>query len=73
MIEFERIFVGNDSNIVNVTNNTITIPNHFYVTGEKIEYTCPGIGITQSIGIAQTTFPSTGVTTTFFYHKLDYL
>ena len=61
---FERIFVGNDSNIVNVTNNTITIPNHFYVTGEKIEYTCPGIGITQSIGIAQTTFPSTGVTTT---------
>ena len=61
---FERIFNGSNSNTVNLTSNTITIPNHFYVTGEKIEYTCPGIGITQSIGIAQTTFPSTGVTTT---------
>jgi hypothetical protein len=60
---FERSFNGSDSSIVNLTSNTITIPNHFYVTGEKIEYTCPGIGITQSIGITSTTFPSTGVTT----------
>ena len=48
---------------INTTTNTITVPNHFYVTGEQIEYTCPGIGNTQSIGIAQTTFPVTGVTT----------
>jgi len=61
---FERTFTGDNSSIVNLIDNPITIPNHFYVSGEKIEYFCPGIGITQSIGIAQTTFPTTGVTTT---------
>ena len=61
---FIKAFEGNNTSIVNLDSNTITIPNHFYVTGEQIEYTCPGIGITQSIGIAQTTFPATGVTTT---------
>ena len=57
---FERTFVGSG---INTASNSITIPNHFYVTGEQIEYACPGIGITQSIGIAQTTFTATGVTT----------
>ena len=57
---FERTFVQSG---INTTTNSITIPNHFYVTGEQIEYSCPGIGNTQSIGIAQTTFPVTGVTT----------
>ena len=57
---FERTFVGSG---INTSSNSITIPNHFYVTGEQIEYACPGIGITQSIGIAQTTFTATGVTT----------
>ena len=61
---FIKAFEGDSTSIVNLDSNTITIPNHFYVTGEQIEYTCPGIGITQSIGIAQTTFPVTGVTTT---------
>ena len=61
---FVKAFEGNSTSIVNLNSNTIIIPNHFYVTGEQIEYTCPGIGITQSIGIAQTTFPVTGVTTT---------
>ena len=60
---FERTFDASDSSVVNLTSNSITIPNHFYVNGEEIEYFCAGIGITQSIGIAQTTFPSTGVTT----------
>jgi len=32
---FERTFNGSDSSIVNLTSNTITIPNHFYVTGKK--------------------------------------
>ena len=57
---FERTFIGSG---INTASNSITIPNHFYVTGEQIEYACPGIGITQSIGIAQTTFTATGVTT----------
>ena len=57
---FERTF---DATGVNTTTNTITIPNHFYVTGEQIQYTCPGIGNTQSVGIALTNFPVAGVTT----------
>ena len=57
---FERTFAGTG---INTSANTITIPNHFYVTGEQISYTCPGIGNTQSIGIGQTTFPVAGVTT----------
>ena len=32
---FERSFEGNDSDVVNTTTNTITLPNHFFVTGEK--------------------------------------
>lgn len=61
---FIKSFEGNNTSIVDLDSNTVTIPNHFYVTGEQIEYICPGIGITQSIGIAQTAFPVTGVTTT---------
>ena len=59
---FERYFTGNDSNVVNLTENTITIPNHFYVTGEKIEYHHVGT-TTSSVGIATTTFTGVGSTT----------
>ena len=52
---FERYFVGNDSNVVNLTDNTITIPNHFFVSGEKIEYAHVG-DVTSAIGIATTSF-----------------
>ena len=60
---FERPFEGNDSNIINLTTNTITIPNHFFVTGEKIEYKHAGAGSTMAIGIASTTFVGVGTTT----------
>ena len=61
---FERYFLGNDSSIVSVNADTIKIPNHFFVTGEQLRYTHAGIGSTQAISIASTTFPSTGITTT---------
>ena len=57
---FERTFFGS---VIDLTSDTIEIPNHFYVTGEQIAYVGPGIGNTGSIGIAQTTFTVTGVTT----------
>ena len=60
---FERTIAGNDTTITNLDANSITIPNHFYVTGEQISYTCAGIGTTQAIGIAETTFTATGLTT----------
>lgn len=60
---FQRNFLGSDSAIVNVTDNTITIPEHFYVTGEELVYTHAGAGSTQAIGIASTDF-GVGIGTT---------
>ena len=64
---FKQNFDASDTNIVDLTNNQITIPNHFFVTGEEVEYfvaqpivgcNTTGIGSTgDSIGIAAT--PST--------------
>lgn len=59
---FERYFDGSSSDIVDVTNNTITIPNHFYVTGEQVEYKQEG-AVDQGIGIATATFVGAADTT----------
>ena len=64
---FKKDFDGSSTDIINTTNNTISIPNHFFVTGEEVEYrvkqpivgcTTTGVGATTDhIGIAAT--PST--------------
>jgi hypothetical protein len=59
---FERYFIGSASTVVNTTSDIIFIPNHFFVTGEQIEYTHAGAGTTQAIGIATTSFVSVGST-----------
>ena len=59
---FQRYFLGSSSNIVNVPENTITIPNHFFVTGEEIKYTHGGSGTADAIGIASTSFVGIGTT-----------
>lgn len=58
---FQRTFEGNNSNIVNISDNTIKLPNHFFVTGEKVIYTYEG-EISEPIRIATTSFPGIGVT-----------
>ena len=35
---FERVFDGSDSKNVNLNNNSVLLPNHFFITGEEIEY-----------------------------------
>ena len=60
---FRRVFEGNNSSIVNVSNNTITLPNHFFVSGEQVKYSNPGTGSTMAIRIDSTTFPGIGATT----------
>ena len=35
---FERTFLGNSASVVNLTNNSILIPDHYFVTGEKLVY-----------------------------------
>tara|TARA_Y100001938_G_scaffold20319_1_gene25612 strand:+ start:4284 stop:18035 length:13752 start_codon:yes stop_codon:yes gene_type:complete len=59
---FERYWVGNDSNIVSVSADTIKIPNHFWVSGESVKYKHNG-GITSAIGIGQSNFAGIGNTT----------
>tara|TARA_R100001594_G_scaffold439_2_gene1654 strand:+ start:3602 stop:17350 length:13749 start_codon:yes stop_codon:yes gene_type:complete len=60
---FERYFLGNDATIVSVADNTITIPNHFWVTGETITYSHVGTAAS-GVGIASTDgFAGVGTTT----------
>ena len=57
---FNRDFVGNASTVVSVGSSTITLPNHFFVTGQNVNYTHSGIGATQAIGIGSTSFGESG-------------
>ena len=59
---FERYFEGNNPNVVNTLQNLISIPNHYFVTGEKIRYTNVGIA-NSSIVIAPTSFVGASNTT----------
>ena len=58
---FERSFEGNNSSIVSITDNTITIPDHFFVSGEKIKYVQGDSS--SAIGIATTSFVGASNTT----------
>ena len=70
---FKREFDGSDSSIVNLTKNTVTIPEHFYVTGEEVQYSYPPDG--SPIGIATTTISGYGSTdilpSTTYVVKID--
>ena len=76
---FERYFDGSDSSIVSISENSITIPNHFFVSGENIVYYHAGAGSTQAIGIATTSMSGVGstdkvpagITTSVFIVKVD--
>jgi hypothetical protein len=58
---FQRNFDASDSNVINVSDNTIFIPEHFFVTGEELVYS-----------YADTSTPPTGLTTTtVFAVKVD--
>lgn len=59
---FERYFLGNSTDVVNTTTNSIKIPNHFFVSGEKIRYNHVGTA-TSAVGIATTSFVGTANTT----------
>ena len=59
---FRRVFDGSDSNIVNTNDGTITIPNHFFVTGEKVLYTHVGTGSSAAVGIETATVSGVGST-----------
>ena len=76
---FERYIDASDEDVVGSNTsldvqNAITIPNHFFVTGEQLTYSTPGAGTTENIGIGATTI--SGVSTdklpgTVFAIKVD--
>lgn len=56
---FKKIFDGSNSAKVLLSSNTITIPNHFFRTGERLDYYTFG----QAIGIDHTSSGVGGATT----------
>ena len=53
---FKREFDASDSNIINLSSDTIKIENHFFVTGEKVYYSNNTNSSSNSIGIGTTDF-----------------
>tara|TARA_B100001142_G_scaffold131600_1_gene133153 strand:+ start:4547 stop:16651 length:12105 start_codon:yes stop_codon:yes gene_type:complete len=59
---FRRIFDGSSSTVVDLQNDFIQIPNHFFVSGESVTYGAPGVGHTSGIGIVTAVIPGIGST-----------
>ncbi len=59
---FQRYFNASDPTVIDTVSDTVKVPNHFFVTGELLNYTNPGTGTTSSIGIGLTSFVGIGTT-----------
>ena len=59
---FERYFLGNSTDVINVDTDAIKIPNHFFVSGEKLRYNHVGTA-SSAIGIATASFVGAASTT----------
>jgi hypothetical protein len=59
---FKRDFVGSATTTVSLTEDTITLPDHYFVTGEQLSYRYTGSGTTSSIGITTQTITGYGST-----------
>jgi hypothetical protein len=62
---FERVFNGSSSTIVNLNDNTILLPNHFFVTGENVRYVSDEFDESNnfnSIGIESSEISGIGIT-----------
>jgi len=68
---FRKIVDGSSTNVIDIEKNTISIPNHFFVSGEKIDYstneTRIGIATTSVIGVGTTNL----LPTTLYAVKID--
>ena len=59
---FQRFVDGSDSSIVSISANTVTVPDHYFVTGEKLKYSWAGAGSSQAIGIGTSVIAGIGTT-----------
>ncbi len=60
---FRREVDCSSSTNVNVSNNSIQIPDHYFVSGEEVLYRVAGTGSSNAIEIAETSFVGVGTTT----------
>ena len=59
---FHKVFDASNPAVVDISNNSFVVNNHFFTTGEKITYTPTGAGTTMSIGIGTTSIVGFGTT-----------
>ncbi len=59
---FKRDFVGSATTTVNLTEDTITLPDHYFVTGEELSYRYTGTGTTSAIEIESQAITGYGTT-----------
>ena len=59
---FKRDFVGSATTTVSLAEDTITLPDHFFVTGEELSYRYTGSGTTSAIEIESQSIPGYGTT-----------
>lgn len=57
---FQRTIAGNSTSVIDIENNLIKIPNHFFVTGEELIYSYSNNN--EPIGIATTVIAGIGTT-----------
>ena len=67
---FNRNFDGSDTTITNTTTDKITIPNHFFVTGEPVNYS---VGIDTHVRIALNLLFHWNGTTSLYLQALLFL
>ena len=71
---FAREFDGSSSSVIDLTKNSVTIPEHFFVSGEEVTY-AHDADEGSPIGIATTTITGIGTTTqlpsTVYVIKVD--
>ena len=76
---FSREFDGSSADVVNLSQNTVTIPGHFFVTGERVSYfansdpsSAIGIAETSFVGVADTTLlPTSDINELYIIKKND--
>lgn len=59
---FEKVVDASSSTIIDLIDDSIFVPNHYFVTGEEIKYTPESTLTSNAIGIATTSFVGVGAT-----------
>ncbi len=59
---FKRDFVGSATTTVSLTEDTIRLPDHYFVTGEELSYRYTGAGTTSAIEIEEQAITGYGTT-----------